>query len=183
MTFEEYSSQIKSELDKLVYDEEILFTLKNTLKTGKKIFIAGNGGSASIANHCACDFSKGATSDWKNNFNRYKVISLSSNLSYMTAISNDENYTDVFKQQLVNLAEEGDILILISSSGNSPNIINALEYAKEIGMVSIGICGFDGGQLKKSADLIAHVNMNSYEVCEDVHSIFCHYITIWLRNN
>ncbi len=183
MNFEDYYGEIQDGVKNFVYDKEILFALKSTLKNNKKIFVAGNGGSAAIASHYACDFSKGATSNWKNNFDRYKVICLSNNISYLTAISNDEHYNDSFRQQLINLGEEGDVLILISSSGNSPNIISAAEYAKDIGMTVIGVCGFDGGKLKQKADLVAHVPVNSYEVCEDIHGFFGHYLATWLRNN
>ena len=100
----------------------------------------------------------------------------------MTAISNDEHYTDVFKQQLINLASPQDILVLISSSGNSPNIVRAAEYGKDLGMVVIGISGFEGGKLKEISDYSAHINYKSYEVCEDIHGIFGHFLAVYLRN-
>ena len=155
--------------------------IKNLIKNNQKIFVAGNGGSAAIASHYVNDFSKGANKDWSNNFNRYKAICLSSNLSYMTAISNDAHYDEVFMQQLVNLASPKDILMLISSSGNSKNIIKAAEYGKDIGMIVIGITGFDGGKLKKIANYSAHMDYKSYEVCEDIHSVFGHFLATYLR--
>ena len=99
----------------------------------------------------------------------------------MTAISNDAHYDEVFMQQLVNLASPKDILMLISSSGNSKNIIKAAEYGKDIGMIVIGITGFDGGKLKKIANYSAHMDYKSYEVCEDIHSVFGHFLATYLR--
>ena len=114
MKWEEYKEQIKKALDAFEFDKEILNVLKNSIKNGQTIFVGGNGGSAAISQHYVCDLSKGANKDWSINFKRYKAICLSNNLSYMTAISNDEHYDDVFKQQLINLAEPNDILILIN---------------------------------------------------------------------
>jgi D-sedoheptulose 7-phosphate isomerase len=183
MKWNEYKSKIKEALDVFEFDQEILNLLKNSVSNNQKIFIAGNGGSAALANHYVCDFSKGANKDWANNFKRYKAICLSSNISYMTAISNDEQYEDVFRQQLINLASPNDILVLISSSGNSPNIIKAAEHAKEAGLIVIGITGFNGGRLKEIADHSAHLNCNSYEVTEDLHSIFGHFLASYLKED
>ncbi len=181
MDWDNYNSKIKKALDSFRFDEKILEVLRNSIKKNQKIFVAGNGGSASTANHYVCDFSKGANQNWEENFSRFKAISLSSSVGYMTAISNDSDYTDVFKQQLVNLASKKDIAIFISASGNSPNIVKAAEYAKELEMIVIGISGFDGGKLKKIADYSAHIESKSYEVCEDIHSIFGHFLTSYLR--
>jgi len=183
MKWEDYKKEISKALDMFEFDEEILTILKNSIKNNQKIFVAGNGGSATIAMHYVCDFLKGASKDWLNfDFKRYKSICLSNNISYVTAIANDTNYKEVFKQQLINLASPNDILILISSSGNSPNIIEALEFAKKKGLITIGVSGFDGGKLKKLADYSAHIKYNSYEVCEDIHAIFGHFLTICMRN-
>jgi D-sedoheptulose 7-phosphate isomerase len=181
MKWEEYKEQIKKALDAFEFDKEILDVLKNSVKNGQTIFVGGNGGSAAISQHYVCDLSKGANKDWSVNFKRYKAICLSNNLSYMTAISNDEHYDDVFKQQLINLAEPNDILILISSSGNSPNVIRAAEWAKENGLITIGVTGFEGGKLKKLADYSAHIKHPAYEVCEDIHHIFGHFLATYLR--
>lgn len=181
MKWNDYKSKIKNALDIFEFDGEIVDILKNSIKNNQKIFVAGNGGSASLANHYVCDLSKCAVKDWKNNCRRYKAICLSSNIGYMTAISNDEHYNDVFKQQLINLAEPNDILVLISSSGNSRNIIEAARFAKEHGMIVIGISGFGGGKLKELANYSAHVNYESYQVSEDIHSIFGHFLAICLR--
>lgn len=181
MDWNEYKSKIKEALDIFEFDEEILNVLKNSVKNNQKIFVAGNGGSAGLADHYVCDLSKGAVKDWKNNSDRYKAICLSTNTGYVTAISNDTSYNEIFKQQLINLASPNDILVLISSSGNSPNIIAAAEHAKCIGMKIIGVSGFSGGKLKELADYSAHMNYQSYEVCEDIHGIFGHFLANYLR--
>ena len=181
MKWDEYKSKIKHALDIFEFDEEILEIIKNSIKNNQKIFIAGNGGSATLALHYACDLSKNANPNWEQNFNRYRAICLSNNIGYITAISNDASYEEIFKQQLVNLADKNDILILISCSGNSPNIIKAAEYAKEAGLIVIGITGFKGGRLKKICDYSAHVDFDSYEVSEDVHQIFGHFLICCLR--
>jgi D-sedoheptulose 7-phosphate isomerase len=178
-----YKEDVKKALDAFEFDEEIVTVLQNSIKNNQKIFVAGNGGSASIASHYVCDLSKGANSDWKENFKRYKAICLSSNLSYMTAISNDSHYEEVFLQQLINLASKDDIVILISSSGNSPNIIKAAEYAKKIGMTVIGVSGFKGGKIREIADYSAYINHDSYEICEDIHSIFGHFLATYLKSS
>ena len=181
MNWNEYQSKIKQALDTFEFDGKIPEILKNSIKNNQKIFVAGNGGSATLALHYACDLSKNANPNWEQNLNRYKAICLSSNIGYMTAISNDNGYEEVFKQQLINLASKNDILILISSSGNSPNIIKAAQYAKEAGLIVIGITGFKGGRLKKICDYSAHLNFDSYEVSEDIHQIFGHFLICYLK--
>ena len=181
MNWNEYKSNIKKALDIFEFDEEILQVLKDSIKNNQKIFVAGNGGSASTANHYVCDLSKGANKNWENNPFRFKAISLSSNIGYITAIANDTNYSEVFKQQLMNLACPKDIGIFISASGNSPNIIKAARFGKELEMIVIGITGFDGGKLKEIVDYSAHIKSNSYEICEDIHSMFGHFLACYLK--
>ncbi len=183
MRWDQYKNKLERALNEFSFDEGILKILKDSVRNNKKIFVAGNGGSAAIAMHYVCDFSKGANQNWSENFRRYKAICLSDNIAYMTAISNDSHYPEVFRQQLINLANEGDILILISSSGNSPNVVKALEYAKEKGMITIGITGFNGGKLKRQADYSAHTPCDSYEISEDISQMFGHFLTLYLRFN
>jgi D-sedoheptulose 7-phosphate isomerase len=183
MKWEDYKEQIKKALDIFEFDEEILHILKNSVKKNQTIFVGGNGGSAAISQHYVCDLSKGANKDWLTNSSRYKAICLSDNLGYMTAISNDAHYDEVFKQQLINLAKPNDILVLISSSGNSPNIVKAAEYAKSIGMIVIGISGFEGGKLKKISDHVAYIRNDKYEICENIHDIFGQFLSIYLRES
>ena len=183
MNWQNYKQDIKKALDIFEFDKEMLDVLKNSVKNNQKIFTAGNGGSSALAMHYACDFSKGANKDWDNNFKRFKAISLNGNTSYITAIANDSDFDEIFSQQLINLASKNDILILISSSGNSPNIVKAAEQAKKMGMIVIGITGFKGGKLKKICDYSAHVDFDSYEVSEDMHQIFGHFLSCYLRDS
>ena len=183
MEWNKYKESVKEAIDNFKFDNEILNVLKNSAKNRQKIFIAGNGGSAAIAMHYVCDFAKGANKDWENNQERFKPICLSSNVGYITAVANDTEYIEIFKQQLINLAQPNDILILISSSGNSPNIVEAAKYAKQAKLIVIGIAGFKGGALLEHADYSAYVDRSSYEVCEDIHAVFGHFLAIYLREN
>ena len=139
----------------------------------RRIFICGNGGSASITEHFSCDHSKGVHMDTKHL--RPDIVSLSSNMATITAIGNDIGFDSIFSKQIefANGYNE-DILIVISSSGNSPNIVRALEVANDKGMVSIALVGFDGGRAKELADIVVHVNSDNYGVIEDCHQIIMH---------
>lgn len=184
MKWAEYKNNIKIVLDKLEIDNKILNLLKESKNKGNKIFIAGNGGSGATAAHYSCDFSLGASKpDYLNNWDRFNVIPLTTNMPLILALANDFGYDEIFKQQLINLAKPGDILIAISGSGKSENIINAVRYAKENGIKVIGICGYDGGKLKKLSDYVIHAESHIMEVCEDIHSIIGHFVTLWLREN
>jgi D-sedoheptulose 7-phosphate isomerase len=183
MKWEQYSSDIKNALDNFKFDEQIPSVIKDTVKNKGTIFVAGNGGSSALADHYVCDLSKGANRDWQTNKNRLRAINLSGNTAYLMAIANDNSYSDVFKEQLVNLALPGDVLMLISSSGNSPNIVAAAEYARDNGIIVIGITGFTGGKLKELSHYSAHVEMKSYEMAEDIHSVFGHFLAVSLRED
>ena len=117
---------------------------------GRQVFLCGNGGSAALASHLAVDLGKGCS---RNREQRFKVISLPDNVPWLTALANDISYDDVFVEQLRNYARKGDLLIAISGSGNSKNVLKALQYANQIGCVTVGISGFAGGKLK---ELVAH---------------------------
>lgn len=183
MEWDEYKKKIIDGVNSLYFDKKIPQIIKDSIKNKQKIFIAGNGGSSAIANHYSCDLSKGAVKNWKENKNRFKVISLSNNLSYLTAIANDESYKNIFKEQLINLSEPNDILILISSSGNSPNVIRAAEYGNNNDIITIGVTGFSGGKLMKTCKFNVHVDTEMYETAEDIHSVFGHFLAVWLRES
>ena len=170
MNWNNYKLKISQALDIFEFDDRILEILKNSVKNNQKIFVAGNGGSAALALHYVCDLSKNANPDWKQNLKRFKAICLSNNIGYITAISNDDGYEEVFRQQLINLA-----------SKNDDKVVKAAQYAKEAGLIVIGITGFKGGRLKKICDYSAHVNSDSYEVSEDMHQIFGHFLVCYLR--
>lgn len=147
----------------------------------KSVFLAGNGGSAALANHFACDLSKtcaGATP--RDHEHRFIARSLSANLATITAWANDEGYQHIFSEQLRTLAHSGDAFIAISASGNSPNIIKALEQARDMGVVTIGLLGFQGGRAKDLCDYSVHVRSSDYGIVEGMHSVFVHLLTRWL---
>ena len=183
MNWADYRKELMHAIDSFEFDPEILRILGDSKKNGQTIYVAGNGGSASIAHHYVCDLLKGANQDWRENRNRYRAICLSSNIGYMTAVANDESYEEIFRQQLINLARPNDILVLISSSGNSPNIVKAAECGKELGLIVIGLTGFNGGKLKQIAHYSGHVSHNKYEICENIHDIFGQFLAQYLRED
>ncbi|PLY06395.1 MAG: sugar isomerase [Arcobacter sp.] len=153
----------------------IILKLEKVHSTNGKIYIIGNGGSSATASHMANDFSVGLKLREIRNFN---VESLSDNNSICTAIANDIGYENIFYAQLKNKLTKNDLLIAISCSGKSENIIKAVEYAKEIGTSIIGMTGFEGGRLKEIADIKFHINTNEgeYGLVEDMHMILDHII-------
>jgi D-sedoheptulose 7-phosphate isomerase len=136
-----------------------------------RIYIFGNGGSASTASHFQNDFNKGVSEHVEKKF---RFHCLNDNIATIMAIANDIGYDEVFRFQLQGQLEPGDIVIAISGSGNSKNVINAVEYARSQGNKVIGITGFDGGKLKKLSDVSLHAPVNSMQVTEDIHMIFDH---------
>ena len=139
----------------------------------KQIFTAGNGGSAALAIHFAADFGKNvAGPDDK----QPRILSLCCNSATLTALANDCGYENTFSFQLRSLLNPGDLVVLISSSGNSPNIVEAARFAKTGGATVIGLTGFSGGKLKELADVNLYVPCDVYELVEDAHSFFCHAI-------
>ena len=135
------------------------------------IYIFGNGGSAATASHYVCDFNKGISEKREKKFN---FVCLNDNTPMMMAISNDISYDEVFRFQLLNKLKPTDLVIGISGSGNSRNVINAIEYAKKIGTPVIGITGYHGGKLKEMADYHMDVMEDDMQISEDVHMIFDH---------
>lgn len=152
--------------------------IEDTIKNFGNIFVCGNGGSAAIAEHMTCDHSKGI----HNCTMLYpRLISLSSNMSLITAIANDMSYDEIFSKQLTFLGTKKDILVAISSSGNSPNIIKAIKAAKTLGMGTIALVGFDGGNAKNEADVVIHVQAHNYGIVEDSHQAVMHSIAQFIR--
>lgn len=142
-------------------------------EANKKIYIFGNGGSSATASHYQNDFNKGISEYVEKKFN---FVCLNDNMATVMAIANDIGFEEVFRFQLKNKLEAGDIVIAISGSGNSKNVINAVEYAKEQGNQVIGLTGYMGGELKELADISLHVNVMSMQITEDVHMMFDHLI-------
>lgn len=149
---------------------------------GATIFICGNGGSASMAAHFAADLCKTTMAPLLyDKAQRFRVISLADNMALLTAWSNDTTYERVFAEQLRNLARPGDVLIAISGSGNSPNVVAALEAARELGVTTIGLTGHTGGCLRTDADVCITVGTDAYEHNEPLHSMIFHMMTFYLR--
>lgn len=135
-------------------------------KKGNQVFIMGNGGSAATASHIATDWSKTAERVGKP---LIRCISLNDNVPFMTAIANDLGYDEIFVRQLENLLRPNDVVVIISGSGNSPNVVKAANFAKEKGAVSVGMTGFSGGKLRKMVDICLHIDSDQYGVIEDLH--------------
>lgn len=147
--------------------------LEETFNKEKNIYIFGNGGSSATASHYQNDFNKGISEYTEKKF-RFQC--LNDNVATIMAIANDIGFEEVFRFQLNRKLQEGDIIVAISGSGNSPNVINAVEYAKNNGNKVIGLTGFTGGKLKDLADISMHVPVNSMQVTEDIHMVFDHLI-------
>lgn len=161
---------------------QVIDVLVEAYKNDKKVFILGNGGSASAASHMACDLSKGTLQRiYDTTEKRFRVISLTDNGALITALANDISFEDIFVQQLRNLIEKGDVVIALSGSGNSQNVIKALEYAKESGAKTVGILGFrTGGKAGKIVDYSIIADSDFYGPIEDLQSILNHLIAAWL---
>lgn len=158
-------------------------TLANAIfdcyRTGRTVFVIGNGGSGSNASHLCEDLGKGTLrrEDFDNDDKRrLRILSLTDNTPYILAWANDEGFERVFVEQLKNLAEPGDLLIAISGSGNSRNVLRAVEWAKRRGLKTFGCTGFDGGQLRALADQSFHVPLNDMGLVESLHLTAFHWI-------
>ena len=150
---------------------QVMNILETARLEEKNIFICGNGGSAATASHYCCDFNKGVS---ENQEKKYNFECLNDNIPTLMAISNDIGYEEIFRFPLKNKMKSGDILIGISGSGNSKNVVNAMEYAKSIGGTTIAIVGYSGGKMKKIADYNIHVNINNMQISEDIHMMLDH---------
>ncbi len=151
--------------------EPLLEILEHARLQEKHIFVFGNGGSASTASHFAADLSKNTRRTYLPHFH---VTCLNDNMALLSAYGNDEGYDNVFAAPLRSLAKPGDIALAISASGNSPNVIRAMETANELGLTTIGFAGFAGGKLKTSAQHCIVISSESYEHIEDLHMMLCH---------
>jgi len=161
-------------------NQKFIQILEHAYHNNKRIFMFGNGGSGATASHFCEDLGKG-TLNGKKDIKRFKTISLADNTPYILAWANDEGYETIFEQQLRNLAEPGDVAIGISGSGNSRNVLRAIDYANKNNMITVGMTGFDGGKLKKLAKHVVHIPIDDMGITECVHSIITHYITDYFR--
>jgi len=167
----------KIDLLKLQKIENIIF---KKIKENKKIFVCGNGGSASIANHFLCDFNKGIKLSSKNKL-KPKIISLSNNIETILAIANDISFNKIFSFQLENYYTKGDIVILLSCSGSSPNILDALEYCKKKKIFTISLTGFAKKNIQSKANLNLNFEIDNYGISEDLFQIIMHMLSQSIR--
>lgn len=167
-------------LDKetLIFVADLMHTQRNA---GGNLFVCGNGGSAALSQHFAIDLGLGTSREIHNRGCR--IFDLTANSSVITATANDIEFDQVYSRQVELYGRKGDLLIAISSSGNSNNILNAVTVAKEIGMITIGLSGFDGGQLKSHVDYSLHFEtpVGNYGIVEDLHSSALHLLTHLVR--
>jgi histidinol-phosphate phosphatase family protein len=147
---------------------------------GAGVFSCGNGGSAAIANHLQCDHMKGVQTATDLS---PRVVSLSANVELLTAIANDMAYEDIFVYQLKSQSRPGDVLVAVSSSGRSPNVVRALEWARDHGLRTIALTGFDGGDAKAVAEVAIHVDGANYGIVEDLHQAIMHALAQYIRQS
>jgi D-sedoheptulose 7-phosphate isomerase/D-glycero-D-manno-heptose 1,7-bisphosphate phosphatase len=176
--FEE-SARAAAAIDWLQVDRAAQILLQ-AYTVGATVFSCGNGGSAAIANHLQCDHVKGVRTETDL---APRVVSLSSNVELITAIANDIGYEDVFSYQLESQSRPGDVLIAISSSGRSPNIVSALEWALEHKLHTIALTGFSGGKARMLAEVPIHVDCTNYGVVEDLHQAAMHALAQYIRHS
>ncbi|HUG92255.1 MAG TPA: HAD-IIIA family hydrolase [Planctomycetaceae bacterium] len=147
----------------------------------RQVFILGNGGSAATASHMAVDLGKGTVDRGAPGFRRFRAIGLADNTSLITALGNDLSYEDVFVEQLRPLLNPGDLVVAITASGNSPNVLKALAFARDSGAVTVGLLGFGGGRARGLVDIPVVVASRNYGIAEDFHVIVQHILTQYLR--
>ena len=157
----------------------IVPVLLEARSAGRTIFFFGNGGSASTASHFVVDIGKATI---RGDGRRFKCVALVDSVESLTAWANDAEYAKVFSEQLRGLASKGDVAVGISGSGNSPNVLRAMELARTMGLTTIGLTGMGGGKLKELSEIPVVVPSNSMQHIEDVHLLICHLLTAYLRD-
>lgn len=168
-----YFEKEKAVLDAISKDDlnELMNLLMDARDKGKNIFIMGNGGSAATASHYVCDFNKGISYGKEKMF---KFICLNDNVPTMMAYANDMSYADVFVGPLKNFMQDGDVVMGISGSGNSENVVRAIKYANENRGISVGITGYSGGKVKQLSKYNVHVPVDDMQITEDLHMVLDH---------
>ena len=175
-----HAKQYFDELQEVVADlshdsiDQIADSLLMAYESEKSLYLFGNGGSASLASHFACDLGKGTA--YCNGGKRFRVLSLTDNLPTLTAWANDSGFEDIYSEQLKNFVQPHDVAFAISASGNSKNVLNALRIGREAGARTIGLSGFDGGEMKSMCDMCIVVPSNNMQIIEDLHLAMAHSI-------
>jgi D-sedoheptulose 7-phosphate isomerase len=179
--FLDYIRELKDTLDKLDLEvfSQINDLLFQALKKEKFVFTMGNGGSGSTASHLVSDLNKGACFDQPKKF---KALCLNDNVPTLLAYANDVSFSDTFKEQLKNFMQEGDVVIGFSGSGNSENVIKALDYANSCGGITIGFTGYDGGRISQIVKHSLIVPVHDMQKSEDIHFVLAHMIMRTMRN-
>lgn len=182
MNFSEYLTYTQRALESVDQAQvnQFVDTLFDAYQRRATVFVIGNGGSAANASHFAQDLAKGTCPDLESN-NRIRAMSLTDNVAFISALGNDEGYQQIFVQQVRTFCQPGDILVAISGSGNSPNILRAIEYANQNGVKTIAVTGFDGGKLMQIAQERVHVPLNDMCTAESIHSVIFHYVILELQ--
>jgi D-sedoheptulose 7-phosphate isomerase len=172
----QYFDELQSVVTNLPHDliDQIAEILLQASELGRMVYLFGNGGSASLASHFACDLGKGTA--YCNGGKRFRVLALTDNIPTITAWANDFGYEDIFAEQLRNLVQAQDIALAISGSGNSKNVLNALHVAREAGATTIGVTGFEGGEMKALCDICVVVPSDNMQIIEDLHLSMAHSI-------
>jgi D-sedoheptulose 7-phosphate isomerase len=179
----EYFQVYKDVVAQLPYSavDEIINELLVRYEQGRAVFLFGNGGSASLASHMACDLGKGTIVNG-NSQTRFRVMALTDNIPLMTAWANDASYERIFAEQLQNLIYPGDVAFAISGSGNSPNVLAALQLARAAGAITMGLTGFQGGKMKELCDYCVIVPASNMQIIEDFHLSVAHAIFSVIRD-
>ena len=177
---EDYFSSLSEVIERLPFDqiEMVSEMLIEAYENSRMIYVFGNGGSAALASHLACDLGKGTVNG---SGRRFRVLSLTDNVPLMTAWANDSHYKDIFAQQLENYVRPLDIAFAISGSGNSPNVLNGLTSARRLGAITIGLGGFQGGQMKDLCDRCLVVPCDNMQMIEDLHLCIAHALFTCVR--
>ena len=175
-----YFRRLSETIERLPFSEidGVAEILMEAYENARMIFLFGNGGSAALASHLACDLGKGTVNG---SGKRFRVLSLTDNVPLMTAWANDVHYDDIFAQQLENYLRPKDVAFAISGSGNSPNVLKALQVARRAGATTIGLGGFEGGQMKKFCDRCLVVPCDNMQTIEDLHLCISHALFTCVR--
>jgi D-sedoheptulose 7-phosphate isomerase len=180
-----YLDEIRRCLDRLPPDDIARFveSIERAYVDDRQIYIVGNGGSAATASHMACDLAKNVYPATSAMVRRFRVTSLTDNVALITALANDCGYDRVFSEQLHNVLQKDDLLIAISASGNSPNILSAIALAHERGARTAALLGFDGGAARTAVDVALVVDSTDYGHVEDLHLVLNHLVAAWMRQS
>lgn len=175
-----YFSYLSGVLEKIHRDgvEDIVSVLLRAYDAERMVYVFGNGGSAALASHFACDLGKGTLNG---SAKRFRVMALTDNVPLITAWANDSEYEDIFGQQLASFIQGDDVAVAISGSGNSPNVLRALEVAKQAGGITVGLTGFSGGKMKDLCDFCVIVPSDNMQIIEDLHLCIAHAVFSSIR--